>query len=371
MREEAEIDRQWMSRAIQLAARGRGLVEPNPMVGAVLVRDGQLLGAAWHEAFGGPHAEALALQKAEDTSGATLYVTLEPCCHHGKTPPCTDAILHAGIARVVVASVDPFPEVAGKGIEQLRAGGLQVDVGLLADQEQFLNAPYRTLVIHRRPWIIAKWAMTLDGRIATSTGDSQWISNEEARIRVHQLRGRMDGVAIGVGTVLRDDPLLTARPPGPRQAQRIVFDSQGRMPTSVQLLRSNKVTSASPGVLVVVGPKVNQDHCSRLHDAGAEVFQCHAHSYVDRISEILQELGRRRLTNLLVEGGADVLGAFWDAKLIDEVHVFIAPKLVGGQQCVPAVGGTGIASIVDAGHLQHTQIELLDDNVYYCGRIAR
>ena len=211
-----------MRRALTLAEKGRGHVEPNPLVGAVVVRDGKSVGEGCHEKFGHAHAEVNALRQAGDAAKrATLYVTLEPCCHHGKTPPCTDAVIKAGITRVVAAMEDPFPQVAGQGASILRAAGIAVDCGVCAKEAQRQNAPYFKLLRIGRPYVHAKWAMSLDGKIATKTGDSKWISNESSRLRFHELRGRMDGILVGIGTALADDPLLTARPAGPRVAHRI------------------------------------------------------------------------------------------------------------------------------------------------------
>src|SRR6516164_5470676 len=223
-------DRDWMMRALALAERGRGHVEPNPLVGAVVVRDGRLIGEGWHQRYGQAHAEVNALAAAGDAArGATLYVTLEPCCHFGKTPPCTDAVLRAGIRRVVAAMPDPFPAVAGKGAELLRQAGVTVEFGVGEAEARRLNAPYLKLLATGRPWVHAKWAMTLDGKIATRSGDSRWISNEASRRRVHELRGRMPAIIAGLGTVLADNPQLTARPPGPRTPLRVILDSQGRI----------------------------------------------------------------------------------------------------------------------------------------------
>src|SRR5665213_509031 len=223
-------DETWMRRALELAERGRGWVEPNPLVGAVVVRDGQIVSEGWHQRYGEAHAEVNALATAgEAARGATLYVTLEPCCHQGKTPPCTDAILRAGVGRVVAAMSDPFPAVAGKGADLLCAAGVPVDFGIEEAAARRLNAPYLTLLAIGQPYVHAKWAMTLDGKIATRTGDSKWISNEASRHLAHKLRGRMDAVIVGVGTAIADDPQLTARPPGPRTAIRIILDSKCRL----------------------------------------------------------------------------------------------------------------------------------------------
>ena len=225
-----DLDVRFMARAIELAWRGQGRVEPNPMVGCVIVHGDTIVGEGWHGRFGGPHAEAEALRAAgQRCRGATLYVTLEPCCHHGKTPPCTEAILAARPARVVVAQRDPFPPVDGGGLRQLTAAGIPVEMGVLQPDARRLNAPYLKLITDRRPWVHAKWAMTLDGKLATRSRDSRWISSEASRRIVHTLRGRMDAILIGRGTAESDDPQLTARPPGPRTALRIVLDSHASL----------------------------------------------------------------------------------------------------------------------------------------------
>jgi diaminohydroxyphosphoribosylaminopyrimidine deaminase/5-amino-6-(5-phosphoribosylamino)uracil reductase len=359
-----EFDHHWMRRALELAERGRGYVEPNPLVGAVVVRDGQLVGEGWHQRYGDVHAEVNALAAAGDAArGATLYVTLEPCCHHGKTPPCTDAILRAGIARVVAAMPDPFPPVAGQGAARLRAVGVVVEIGLCEAEARRINAPYLKLLATGRPYVHAKWAMTLDGKIATRTGDSQWISNEASRRRVHVLRGRMDAVIVGIGTVLADDPLLTARPPGPRTPARVILDSHGRLPVESQLART---ASEAPVVVVSAGSIEGQWH-ETLAAAGCEVLALPTEHGRPSVTALLDELGRRRWTNLLVEGGTSVLGSFLDAVAIDEVHVFIAPKLVGGAEARTPVGGQGVARLQQALALEEWQIERIDGDVLLHG----
>src|SRR5262249_21486717 len=228
-----------MRRALALAERGPGYVEPNPLVGAVLARDGLIVGEGWHQRFGEAHAEVIALAAAGAAArGATLYITLEPCCHHGKTPPCTDAVIRAGVARVVAAMADPFSQVSGQGAARLRAAGVAVDVGAAEAEARRLNAPYLKLLATGRPYGHANWAMTRAGKIATRTGDARGISGEASRGRAQELRGRVDAIVVGIGPVLADDPLLTARPPGPRTAARVILDSQGRLPTTSQLART-------------------------------------------------------------------------------------------------------------------------------------
>jgi diaminohydroxyphosphoribosylaminopyrimidine deaminase/5-amino-6-(5-phosphoribosylamino)uracil reductase len=353
-------DELWMRRAIELAEQGRGHVEPNPLVGAVVVRDGQQVGEGWHEKFGAAHAEVNALAQAGAAAkGATLYVTLEPCCHHGKTPPCTDALIRAGIARVVVAMADPFPQVAGQGAAQLRAAGIKVDIGVCANQARRQNAPYLKLVQTGRPYVHAKWAMTLDGKIATKTGDSKWISNESSRRIVHELRGRMDGILVGVGTVFADDPLLTARPPGPRVATRVVVDTKGRIAPTSQLVQTAR------HVPTIIATTQDVASLSPLTDAGCEVLTLPPdYEGKPNLESVLDELGRRRWTNLLVEGGAAVFGKLFDRRLVDEVHLFIAPKLTGSSYDKTPVAGRGFDTVALGGGWITESIQNTDGDAY-------
>jgi len=338
-------DAAWMRRALDLAARGQGFVEPNPLVGCVIVRDGELVGEGHHQKFGGPHAEVHALCAAGDRArGATVYVSLEPCSHHGKTPPCVDSLLAAGVGQVISALSDPFPEVAGRGFGQLAASGVQVAWGLLEAEARRLNAPYLKLLESGRPWIIGKWAMTLDGKIAAHTGDSRWITSPAARAMVHQLRGRVDAILVGRGTAERDDPLLTARPPGPRVATRIVLDRKASLASSSQLVK----TAPEIPVLIVVGKESSEEDRARLTAAGCEVWLAPGDDAPSQLAALFAELGHRRMTNVLVEGGGQVLGSLFDAGLLDEVLVFIAAKLIGGAAAPSPCGGIGRAEMGDA-----------------------
>lgn len=350
----------WMRHALALAAKGRGFVEPNPLVGAVVLDSaGRLAGEGWHQKFGGPHAEVFALAAAgERARGGTLVVTLEPCRHHGKTPPCTDAVLKAGIARVVVAMTDPFPKVAGGGIAILRAAGVEVHVGLCEAEAVALNAPYLKLIRTGRPWVHAKWAMTLDGKIATHTGDSKWISGEESRRKVHELRGCVDAIIVGRGTVVADDPLLTARPAGVRVASRVVISGSGDLPERCQL----RATARDVPVIVYTA---NAHKFAGWAADGAEVvaFGDNAMS----LDAVLADLGRRRFTNVLVEGGAGLLGSLLDAGAADEFHVFVAPKIAGGAGAPSPVGGVGVARMADALALERVTFEPSGEDVYVHG----
>jgi diaminohydroxyphosphoribosylaminopyrimidine deaminase/5-amino-6-(5-phosphoribosylamino)uracil reductase len=359
-----DTDEPWMRRALELAERGRGHVEPNPLVGAVIVRDGQVVGAGWHRRYGDAHAEVNALAAAgEAARGATLYVTLEPCCHQGKTPPCTDALVRAGIRRVVAALTDPFPEVAGQGAACLRSAGVAVEVGVLEAEARRLNAPYLKLLAAGKPYVHAKWAMTLDGKIATRTGDSQWISDSESRRLVHALRGRMDAIIVVIGTVLADNPLLTARPPGPRTPVRVVLDSRGRLPTSSLLAETARETPT----LVVTAGELPDERAHTLRGKSCNLLALHGDGGRPAVAPLLAELGRRRMTNVLVEGGAEVLGTFLDAGAIDEVHVFIAPKLLGGATAKTPVAGRGADKIAEALALTELHVESVDGDVLLHG----
>lgn len=334
------------------------------MVGAVVLDSaGGLAGEGWHQKFGGPHAEVFALAAAgEKASGGTLLVTLEPCCHHGKTPPCTDAVVKFGIRRVFTAMTDPFPKVAGGGLKILRDAGLEVHAGLCEADAKRLNAPYLKLLRTGRPWVHAKWAMTLDGKIATRTGDSKWISCDESRRRVHELRGLVDAVIVGRGTVVADDPSLTARPPGPRVPARVVVSASGDLPERCQLL-----ATAAEAPVIVYTNAASAGKLTAWTAAGAEVVPLPASDTGLSLGAVLSDLGRRRFTNVLVEGGAGLLGSLLGAGLADEFHVFVAPKLVGSDRALSPVAGTGVATMADALRLVKFTSTASGDDVYLHG----
>jgi diaminohydroxyphosphoribosylaminopyrimidine deaminase/5-amino-6-(5-phosphoribosylamino)uracil reductase len=364
-------DRRHMLRALELAVRGQGAVEPNPMVGCVLVRgvgtsDERVVGEGWHQAFGGPHAEIHAIAAAGSAArGATAYVSLEPCCHYGQTPPCTTALLSAGVARVVAAMRDPFPMVDGHGIAQLQAAGVEVEFGLCQDEARELNAPFIMLVEESRPWITAKWAMTLDGRVATRTRDSKWITSEASRAIGHRLRGRVDAFLIGRGTAEADDPLLTARPEGPRKAVRIVLDTEARLAVDSQLVR----TAHECDTMIAISIDAPRERARALAAAGCEVFAMESRTPEDRLQELILELGGRQFANLLVEGGPTLLGSLFEQDMIDEVHAFIAPKMVGGIYAPGAIAGAGRAVMSEAASLRDVRVEPIGDEVYVRGRV--
>lgn len=370
-------DAHYMRRALSLAEQGRGYVEPNPMVGCVIVRGessagGEIVGEGFHERFGGPHAEVQALQVAgAQARGSTLYVTLEPCCHQGKTPPCTKAVIAAGVKRVVAAMRDPFPQVAGGGFAELERAGIEVVSGVLQPEAEALNAPYLKLLRTGRPWVIAKWAMSLDGKIATSSGESKWISAPESREIVQQLRSRMDAIVVGRRTAELDDPLLTARLAAgqnpARMATRIVVDSSASLALTSQLVR----TAREVPLLIAAGPDAQASQVLQLTAAGAEVLQLSGSSHAERLLQLLDELGQRRMTNILVEGGSQLLGSLFDAGQVDEVHCFIAPKIFGGEGAPTPIGGSGLSDPAAAWQFVQPIRRHISDDIYIHGRLQK
>lgn len=340
-----------MRRALELAARGRGAVSPNPLVGAVIISDdGAVLGEGFHAELGGRHAEVVALadaaERGADVTGATMHVTLEPCAHHGRQPPCTDAILASGVARVVIGSEDPTAKASGRGPEVLRAGGVEVAwaEGPEAAAARLLNQPFRKRALTGRPLVVLKSAVTLDGRTATAGGDSRWISGDPARELVHRWRADLDAVAVGIETAIADDALLTARGVGAvRQPTRVVFDSAARLPLDSRLVR----TATEAPVIVMAGPDAPPANVDALTNAGVEVVIC-AGEGPQRVRAALAELGRRELSSLMLEGGATLAGSFRDAGEIDELRIFLAPLLLGGAAARPLLAGSGAPRLRDA-----------------------
>jgi diaminohydroxyphosphoribosylaminopyrimidine deaminase / 5-amino-6-(5-phosphoribosylamino)uracil reductase len=338
-------DLQFMKRALELAERGRGHTSPNPLVGAVVVRDGEVLGEGYHVAYGAAHAEVAALEAChQDPIGATMYVTLEPCCHQGRTPPCTEAIVSAGIKRVVVASDDPTDKASGRGLGILRDEGVDV-VGVdgeCAASARLLNQPFRKHAVTGRPYVLFKAAVSLDGKVATQTGDSKWISGEQSRRLVHEWRADVDAVCIGVGTALSDDPLLTARVEGVRrQPRRVVFDSEARLPLDSALVRS----APEVPLTVVISRACDRAAGDALRAAGAEIITASGGNEQERVQNGLQKLGELGIQSLLLEGGPHLAGAFLDAGEIDEMRLFIAPIALGGRSARVPFEGEGTDSI--------------------------
>lgn len=360
---EREPER-FMRRALELAERGAGRVNPNPLVGAVVVKDGQIVGEGFHERFGGPHAEVLALEAAGgEAAGADLYVTLEPCVHWGKTPPCVERIISAGVRRVFVAVRDPNPLVDGKGVATLREAGIEVVEGLLEEEARRLNEPFFKFITTKRPFVVLKLALSLDGKVATRSGDSRWISNERSRELVHRLRNRYAAVLVGVNTVLKDDPQLTARVAGARDPWRIILDSRGRIPLEARVLN---LSSPAPTVIATT-ELMPQEKEMELTHKGARVWRLRARDGRVDLEELLQRLGEEGLDSLLVEGGPTVAAGFLEAGLIDKVVFIIAPKIIGGSEAPGAIGGRGAAELAEAWKLKDISVRMLDEDLIYEG----
>lgn len=362
-----EQDVQFMRRAIHLAETARGCVEPNPMVGCLVVRDQKVISEGYHRYYGGPHAEvdALAGRSVEDVRGSTIYVTLEPCSHFGKTPPCAELLIKYQPARVVLAMPDPFAKVAGRGIQFLETHNIKVQVGVCEAEARYLNRAYLQLQTHQRPWVHGKWAMTADGKIATRSGESFWISGDESRRLVHRRRAQVDAILVGSGTALQDNPMLNPREGGPRIPLRIVFDSQARTRIESNLVR----TAHEYPTLLWVGPNASALHVEQLRNHGCEVVVSHLPTTATRLEALMYELGRRRCTNVWCEGGSGLLGALLDLELLDEVDVFIAPKLFGGQDALTPLGGLGIKHADSAITLQHWNVSRSGEDIHLNGTV--
>ena len=365
-----QTDHAPLARAIELAEQGRGRTSPNPLVGAVITRDGRTLGEGWHAAYGAAHAERAAIDACGDVdlTGATMYVSLEPCCHHGQTPPCTDAILEAGLARVVVASDDPTEKASGRGLGILRDEGVEVVVadGELAARARCLNQAFRKLARTGRPQVLFKSAMTLDGKVATRTGDSKWISGEDSRYRAHHWRAERDAVVVGIGTALADDPQLTARVDGEfRQPARVIFDSEARLPIESQLVQG---AHAVP-LIVVVSRAASRLATDALEAAGAQVIVATGQNEPARVCSALDQLGAMGIASILLEGGPHLAGAFLDAGEVDEIRLFIAPVVVGGSNARDPLEGEGAERIAEAIRALSLDVERIGDDVLISARM--
>ena len=358
----------YMRMALQLAAKGLGSVEPNPAVGAVIVKKGKIIGRGWHKKFGGPHAEinAIADCKKQGTNpkGATMFVTLEPCCHFGKTGPCTDALIAAKLKKVVVATIDPSKHANGKGIHQLRKAGIKVEVGLCEAEARVLNAPFLKFASTGKTWVTLKWAQSIDGKLAWAKTDDKhkWISCEESRKDAHKLRRRVGAILVGINTVLKDDPLLTPRPSNGKKPLRIVLDNHLRIPLNCKLLK----TAKDVPVLIVTNIdtlRTKAKKAKQIAGRGAEILTCPVSR--SNLKFLLNELGKRGVQHLLVEGGPTVIGSFLKAKLADEVVIYVAPKILD------AKGGADISWATNRLHLCRTDIKHIRDDIRIKGLTSK
>jgi len=362
------VQQQYMQQALQIAAYAAGRTSPNPLVGAVIVKDGRVVGQGWHRKAGTEHAEIHALRQAgELAAGATIYVTLEPCSHYGRTGPCSKALIDAGIKRVVIAMLDPNPLVAGKGVAMIKAAGIEVETGLLQAQAERLNEVFLKWIMTKMPFVVMKTAMTLDGKIATAAGNSKWISNEVSRRRVHELRDVYDGILVGIGTVLADDPSLTTRlvSQSGKNPLRIVVDSRARTPLTAKV-----VTDGQAKTLIAVTVAAEAAKVEALRQAGVEVLVVNDGQQVD-LRQLFCLLGERGVCSIFVEGGALINYSLLKAGLIDKVYSFIAPKMVGGSSAPGPVGGDGVETLDQAFLLDNVETELLAGDILVSGYINR
>lgn len=352
--DRTDTDCGFMRRALELAERGRGFVNPNPMVGAVLVRDGRVLGEGYHERYGGPHAEVRAVEAArENLAGATAYVTLEPCSHVGKTPPCADLLIRHQVARVVIGSLDPNPLVAGNGVQRLRDAGISVTTGVLEQECRALNPVFFHYITHKTPYVVWKTAMTLDGKIASVSGESKWITGEAARQDAQQLRHWLSGIVVGVNTVIEDDPQLTCRLEHGANLTRIVVDSHLRIPLTARVLQNQRENQT----IVATTEQAPSERCRELEQMGAKVLRCPAQDGRVDIPALLRRLGEERIDSLLLEGGATLSDSFFRAGAVHRAVVYVAPKILGGATAKTPVGGQGIARLQEAVPLEIVQTE--------------
>ena len=362
-------DKRWMQRAIDLARKGTGLTSPNPLVGTVLVDgDGNVVGEGWHHKAGEPHAEVNALAQAgEKARGTTAYVTLEPCSHYGRTGPCCEALIAAGVKKVVVAIGDPNPKVAGNGIRRLQEEGIEVSVGVLAKEAAEVNEVFLHWITTNRPFVALKYAMTLDGKIATGTGDSKWITGEEARTQAHFLRSIYDAILVGKGTVLADDPSLTCRLVEGKNPIRIVLDAKLEIPINAKVLSDGEAET-----IIVAGKDVLPELLSeRTGLEKVEVLQVDTVDGKVDLKELLTKLSERKITSILVEGGGAVHGSFFDAGFVDRVYAFIAPRLIGGTEALSPIGGMGCLKIADGLKLDRVETMALGNDFLITGCTAK
>jgi len=358
-----------MKLALKLAGRGIGRVEPNPAVGCVIVKDGRIIGRGWHKKFGGPHAEINAIEDCKssgaEAAGAVMYVSLEPCCHRGKTGPCTDAIISAGLAKVVAAAVDPSPYAGGKGIRSLRDAGIEVETGVCEEEAKLLNAAFMKFAATGKCWVLLKWAQSIDGKLAyADSAKGRWISNEESRKDAHKLRRRVQAILVGVNTVIADDPLLTARPGSGKAATRIVLDGRLRLPLDCKLLSTAKKTP----VIVATSQQAiqaNPQAAEKIAGKGAELLAMATGQGRCDIGFVLDELSGRGISQLLVEGGPTVIASFLKQRLADEVCVYIAPRILGG--CGASDVSQSMAELTVGFGLHYVDIKRFGEDVRITG----
>lgn len=360
------MDKVYMKRALELAELGRGKVAPNPMVGAVIVKAGKIIGEGYHKKYGDNHAEVNAFENAtEDVSGATLYVTLEPCAHYGKTPPCAKRIVKEGIKKVVIGVLDPNPLVAGKGVNILKDAGIEVVVGVLEEECRKINEVFMKYIKTSRPFVLMKYAMSLDGKISTATGKSKWISCEKSRRDVHKLRNNLSAIMVGINTVIKDNPMLNCRIEGGNDPIRIIVDSNLRIPLDSKIVN----TSNNISTIVATTHKADKDKIKLLEERNVEVIVAKEKDGRVDITSLIDKLGEKKIDSILLEGGSEINFSCLQEGIVDKVRIYIAPKILGGNNAKGAVGGRGVSEMIDSFNIENIDISTIGSDILVEGYV--
>lgn len=360
------MDKVYMKRALELAELGRGKVAPNPMVGAVIVKAGKIIGEGYHKKYGDNHAEVNAFENAtEDVSGATLYVTLEPCAHYGKTPPCAKRIVKEGIKKVVIGVLDPNPLVAGKGVNILKDAGIEVVVGVLGEECRKINEIFMKYIKTSRPFVLMKYAMSLDGKISTATGKSKWISCEKSRRDVHKLRNNLSAIMVGINTVIKDNPMLNCRIEGGNDPIRIIVDSNLRIPLDSKIVN----TSNNISTIVATTHKADKDKIKLLEERNVEVIVAKEKDGRVDITSLIDKLGEKKIDSILLEGGSEINFSCLQEGIVDKVRIYIAPKILGGNNAKGAVGGRGVSEMIESFNIENIDISTIGSDIVVEGYV--
>lgn len=359
------MEENYMQLALEFAQKGKGWVAPNPLVGAIIIKEGRIIGQGYHEAYGGPHAEVNAIHAAtENVAGATMYITLEPCAHFGKTPPCADLLIRHNISKVVIGMLDPNPLVSGKGVAKLKRAGIEVVTGVLEKKSRSMNEAFLSYIVTKRPFVVMKTAMSLDGKIATAAGESQWISSAESRERVHALRHELTGIMVGVETVIQDDPRLTARLPNSKQPIRIIIDSRLRIPLTAKVLQQNEAKT-----IVATTEAADLSQKKALQRMGVEVISTKSDSGRVHLQELMTGLGARGIDSLLLEGGATLNFSALEAGIVDKIQVYVAPLLIGGKTAKTPIEGAGVLALEQGFQMKDWSVEKVGQDLLIEGYI--
>lgn len=354
------MDEYYMGLAINLARKGIGKVNPNPMVGAVIVKDNEIVGTGYHEKYGGKHAEINAIENSrERLNGSTMYVNLEPCSHFGKTPPCVDKIIESKINKVVIASVDPNPLVQGKGVKKLRDAGIEVKVGVLDEENKKLNEVFLKYIKNKKPFVVIKVAMSLDGKIATATGQSKWISCDESRRYVHKLRSEVMGILVGINTVIKDNPMLDCRLENGKNPIRIIVDTTLKIPIDSKIVSSSK----SIRTIVVTTKNANRNVIKLLEDKGVEILTVNLKNNLVDLKEMINKLGELNIDSILIEGGSSLNFSAINENIVDKIQVYVAPIILGGESSKTSIGGQGVDDIKEASKLHRLEYKQVGSDI--------